>query len=341
LNPEALMAEPRERVGRSDGPPPSARVHVTLDDLVRLKGRAKGFSFLPRQPVHSVLAGRHGSRLRGRGLDFEELRHYQYGDDPRSMDWLATARLGSPYVRVFTEERDREVLLLVDQRLTMFFGSRRAMKSVAAAEVAALAAWRVAALGDRIGALIFSDDDILEFLPGARSPAVMRILNGIVTLNCRLKADASMAASPGALNEALWRATRRGGHDWLVCIVTDASGADPESRRLVTRLTQHNDVIAVLIYDPLEASLPDIGRAVVARGDAQIEVDTGRRDLRTGFAGEFDDLRARIERLSRERRIPLLPISTARDPADQLREILGHRASSSRASAAQAAGSGG
>jgi uncharacterized protein (DUF58 family) len=83
----------------------------------------------------SVLAGRHASRLRGRGLDFEELRHYQYGDDPRSMDWLATARLGGPYVRVFTEERDREVLLLVDHRLTMFFGSRRAMKSVAAAEV--------------------------------------------------------------------------------------------------------------------------------------------------------------------------------------------------------------
>ena len=182
MNPEALTAEPRERAGRSDGPPPSARVRVTLDDLVRLKGRAKGFSFLPRQPVHSVLAGRHGSRLRGRGLDFEELRHYQYGDDPRSMDWLATARLGAPYVRVFTEERDREVLLLVDQRLTMFFGSRRAMKSVAAAEVAALAAWRVTALGDRIGALVFSDDDILEFLPGARSPAVMRILKGIVTL---------------------------------------------------------------------------------------------------------------------------------------------------------------
>jgi uncharacterized protein (DUF58 family) len=126
---------------------------VTLDDLVRLKGRAKGFSFLPRQPVHSVLAGRHASRLRGRGLDFEELRHYQYGDDPRSMDWLATARLGSPYVRVFTEERDREVLLLVDHRLTMFFGSRRAMKSLAAAEVAALAAWRVWRSDRRAGVL--------------------------------------------------------------------------------------------------------------------------------------------------------------------------------------------
>lgn len=335
------MAEPRASVGRGDDKPPPARAHVTLDDLVRLKGRAKGFSFLPRQPAHSVLAGRHGSRVRGRGLDFEELRHYQDGDDPRSMDWLATARLGSPYVRVFTEERDRAVLLLVDQRLTMFFGSRRAMKSVAAAEVAALAAWRVTALGDRVGALVFSDDDILEYLPGARSPAVMRILDGVVKLNGKLGADPAKAPNPGVFNEALRRATRLAGHDGLICLITDASGADPESRRLVTRLTQHNDVIAVLIYDPLEANLPDIGRAVVARGDAQIEVDTGRYDVRTGFTGAFDDLRTRIEGLSHKRRIPLLPVSTARDPAEQLRESLGRRASSKRASAAQAATAGG
>lgn len=315
----------------------SARAHVTLDELVRLKGRAVGFSFLPRQPVHSVLAGRHGSRLRGRGLDFEELRHYHEGDDPRSMDWLATARLGSPYVRVFTEERDRETLLIVDQRLTMFFGSQRATKSVAAAEVAALAAWRVTALGDRVGALVFSDDALIEYPPRARSPAVLRILGGIVTLNGKLRADPDKSPLPGAFNHALERATRLPGHDRLICLITDAAGADPESRRLVTRLTQHNDVIAVLVYDPLEADLPDIGRAVVARGDAQIEVDTGRRDLRSGFSGAFADLQNRIEGLSRERAIPLLPISTARDTATQLRETLGRRASAAQAAGARAA----
>jgi uncharacterized protein (DUF58 family) len=316
---------------------PSARAHVALDELVRLKGRAAGFSFLPRQPVSSVLAGRHGSRLRGRGLDFEELRHYQDGDDPRSMDWPATARLGSPYVRVFTEERDRETLLVVDQRLTMFFGSRRATKSVVAAEAAALAAWRVTALGDRIGALVFSDNEMLEFPPDARSPSVMRILNGIVGLNAKLWADAGAEPSPGAFNKALERATRLAGHDWLIVLITDATGADPESRRMVSRLTQHNDVIAIRIYDPLEADLPDVGPAVVARGDAQIEIDTGRRNLRAGFSEAFADLQSRIEGLSHERAIPLLPISTARDTATQLREILGRRASASRVAGAEAA----
>ena len=111
-------------------------VYVGLDDLIALEYRGRKVSFLPRQPVHSLLAGRHASRLRGRGLNFEELRHYVEGDDTRTIDWLATARLRSPYVRVYSEERDRPVLLLVDQRSAMFFGSRRAMKSVAAAEAA-------------------------------------------------------------------------------------------------------------------------------------------------------------------------------------------------------------
>lgn len=312
-----------------------ARVHVTLPELVRLKGHAKGFSFLPRQPVHSVLAGRHGSRLRGRGLDFEELRHYQDGDDPRAMDWLATARLNSPYVRVYTEERDREVLLLVDQRLSMFFGSRRAMKSVVAAEVAALAAWRVTALGDRIGAVVFSDDEIREIRPGARTPAVMQILAAVVSLNARLKARSDGNAPHGILNDVLRRATRLIRHDGLICLIGDATGANAESRRLVTRLTEHNDVIVMLVYDPLEAALPDVGRAVVANGAAQIEVDTGRRDLRSGLAEGFADLRSRIEGLSRERRIPLLPLSTDRPPSEQLREILGRRASASRTASAR------
>ena len=90
--------------------------------------------------MHSILAGRHASRLRGRGLNFEEIRRYLPGDDTRNMDWKVTARMRKPHVRVYTEERDRPCLLVVDQRQSMFFGTRRCMKSVAAAEVAALAA---------------------------------------------------------------------------------------------------------------------------------------------------------------------------------------------------------
>ena len=125
---------------RSSVSNPRHRIHPTLDDLVRLQFETRDFTLLPRQPVHSLLSGRHASRLRGRGLTFEELRDYRPGDDIRSIDWRATARLRKPHVRVYSEERERPVLLVVDQRMTMFFGSARTTKATAAAEVAAMTA---------------------------------------------------------------------------------------------------------------------------------------------------------------------------------------------------------
>jgi uncharacterized protein (DUF58 family) len=302
-----------------------AQAYVSLDGLLRLRHRAKGFSFLPRQPVHSLLTGRHASRLRGRGLDFEELRHYFEGDDTRTIDWAATARLGTPHVRVYTEERDRNVLLLVDQRLSMFFGSRRAMKSVVAAEAAALSAFRVASLGDRVGAVVFSENGLVEIRPEAREAGVRRILAEVVRQNGALGAGDARPVAPGLFNEALRRAAHLATHDWLICLITDATGADAESVRLITGLTAHNDVLTIFVYDPLEATLPDIGRAVMAGSDRQIEVDTSGSDLRRRFAGDFARRREQIEQFSRHHAIPVLPVSTDRDVPDQFRELLGQR----------------
>ena len=305
-------------------------VHVSLDDLSRLRHKARGFSFLPRQPVHSLLTGRHGSRLRGRGLDFLELRHYYEGDDTRTIDWRATARQGSPQVRVYTEERDRSVLLVVDQRMSMFFGSRHATKSAVAAQVAALAAWRVTSLGDRVGAIVFADDGLDQIGPQGRDQAVMRVLEAVVRQNNRLSASSDRPADTGMFNEALRRAVRLVSHDWLVCLITDAAGADPETIELVTKLTAHNDVLTIFIFDPLEADLPDIGRVVVADAGQRLEVDTSRRSTRRRFAEEFATRRARSEEFSRERTIPVLPISTGSDVTDQLRRILGEARRPSR-----------
>src|ERR1700741_1447956 len=134
------MAEP---ISKAPG------VYVDLDELIALDQHGHRVSFLPRQAVHSLLSGRYASPMRGRGLNFEEIRDYRPGDDVRSIDWKVTARLQQPHVRVFNEERDRQTLLVVDQRLSMFFGTRRAMKSVTAAQAAAIAAWRILDSGDR------------------------------------------------------------------------------------------------------------------------------------------------------------------------------------------------
>jgi uncharacterized protein (DUF58 family) len=301
-----------------------ARAYVTLDELTRLRHRAKGFSFLPRQPVHSLLTGRHASRLRGRGLDFEELRHYFEGDDTRTIDWSATARRGEPHVRVYTEERDRNVLLLVDQRQSMFFSSRHAMKSVAAAEAAALAAFRVTSLGDRVGAIVFSEHGLAEIRPEARAAGVRRIQAEVVRHNRLLAADGP-PADPALLNEVLRRAARLANHDWLVCLISDTAGADEESVRRVTEITAHNDALSVFVHDLLEADLPDIGRAILSEGEQQIEVDLSSRRLRQSFATGFAQRRQVAERFSLHHAIPVLPISTDRDVAEQFREHLGRR----------------
>ena len=166
---------------------PNPNIHANLKALVALQHQASGFSFLPRQPVHSVLSGRHSSRLRGRGLNFEELRQYRAGDDIRTMDWKVTNRTKKPHVRVYTEERERPVLLLIDQRINMFFGSRLKMKSVVAAELAAIAAWRVISVGDRVGALVFNDIGIVETRPQRSRKTVMQILSNTIKANHALR----------------------------------------------------------------------------------------------------------------------------------------------------------
>ena len=178
-----------QAAGRRERDVSDSRVYASLHHLLALQHKATGFSFLPRQPLHSLLAGRHTSKVRGRGLNFEELRAYYPGDDIRTIDWKVTARTQKPHARVFTEERERPALLVVDQRMDMFFGSRLNMKSVTAAEAAALGAWRILDQGDRVGALVFNDTEIVEIRPHRSQQNVMRILNTVVELNHALRVD--------------------------------------------------------------------------------------------------------------------------------------------------------
>jgi uncharacterized protein (DUF58 family) len=298
-------------------------VYVELDELIRLQFKARGFSFLPRQPIHSLLAGRHASRIRGRGLDFEELRGYLPGDDPRSIDWKVTARAGKPYVRVFTEERDRPALLVVDQRINMFFGTQVAMKSVVAAQLAALGAWRVFDQGDRVGALVFDDSDIVEVRPHRSRARVMQILQAVVDKNHALRADLEVEPNGSMLNQVLERVSRIAHHDYLVTVISDFHGADEETRRLLTRLASHNDVLAALLFDPSKVDPLAGGHLVLTNGQLQVELDTSRGKLTRDLAEYFSaDLQETTDILAKVG-IPVLLIDTVGDPAEQIRAILG------------------
>jgi len=301
-------------------------IHANLNDLVRLSAKARGFSFLPKQPIHSILAGRHASRLRGRGLNFEEIRGYLPGDDVRTMDWKVTARMRSPHVRVYTEERDRPVLFIVDQRSTMFFGSRRAMKSVVAAEVTALGAWKVLDQGDRVGALIFNDQKIVNIKPHRSRGRVRELLGAVVKMNHQLGNDEASdkpTSNPEMLNQALAQALQIAKHDYLICTVGDGFGMNEETKRLITLLSAHNDVISIFIYDPLEAKLPEAGHLTMEDASGQLEINTNNSKLRQQFAQDFHTRMAWMESIAHGRSIPLLPVETSRDVARQIRDLMG------------------
>ena len=255
------------------------RIHVTADHLRRLGGKARSLSFLPRQPAGSVLNGRHGSRLRGRGLNFEELRTYTDGDDIRTIDWKVTARTGEPHVRVYTEERDRPALLLVDQRMTMFFGSRVYMKSVVAAEAAALAAHRILDQGDRVGGIVFGDTEIAEHRPQRSRLALHRLLTSIADANGLLSADHPVA-EPLPLNTVLRAAVRIAKTNALVLVFSDFDGIDAGTEPLIAALARSNDLILFNVADPLASGLPAGLRVTVSDGELQAELDTGSATTR-------------------------------------------------------------
>lgn len=299
-------------------------VYASLGDLIRLQYKASGFSFLPRQPVHSILAGRRASRVRGRGFDFEELRRYLPGDDIRSIDWKVTARTQKPYTRVFTEERDRPALLLVDQRIAMFYGTVRSLKSYTAAELAAISAWRVQSMDDRVGALVFNDSEIAEFRPHRSRATILRILQTVVRMNRDLHADSPVKSNPGMLNRVLEGALRLAKHDFLVTVISDFDGVDDDTRGLVLRLSQHNDVLLLLVHDPSATTLPERGRIVVSDGDLQVEVDLGASKEHKALLAFSNARLQRVLAWQRELGVPVLPIHTGADVPEQIRHLLGH-----------------
>lgn len=300
-------------------------VYTALNALSRLRHDARGFSFLPKQPLQSLLSGRKRSRLRGRGLDFEELRHYRAGDDIRTMDWRVTNRTGKPHVRVYTEERDRPVLLVVDQRLSMFFGSEVSMKSVAAAELAALAGWRTLDVGDRVGGLLFNDTELHEFRPGRGERSLLAMLSQLARMNQKLSADSKTASDSQQLAKVLEVAERMVRHDALIIIISDFDGWCDRALASVKRLTQHNDLIAGLVFDPLERDISAATDLVVSDGHYQLQLKPEQENLGEEFSRRFESSVSELQGELRKHDMPVLPINTTEPVLQQLRRHLGRK----------------
>ncbi|MEN5043726.1 DUF58 domain-containing protein [Pseudomonas koreensis] len=301
-------------------------VYVSVAQLMALKFKARDLNFLARQPQGSILAGNHASRLRGRGLNFDELRRYQPGDDLRHLDWRASLRTGKPVVRTFTEERDRPALIVVDQRMSMFFGSQRSFKSALAAELAALAAWMVFNAGDRVGGLVFNDQRIDCIAPLRSRKRVEALLSRVAQQNQALNAANPDAEDEDQLDKALQRCLALAGHDHLICIVSDFAGAGERTLQLMRQLRAHNDVIALQVYDPLALKLPSDGRLLVTQGQLQVELAVEKRSVHQPLGDYLGGRLKDVATLLRRSQVPLMMFSTAEEAHAQLRAELGKSA---------------
>ena len=152
----------------------------------------------------------------------------------------------------------------------------------------------------------------------------MQILKQVVKKNHALSAAADIVPNPGKLNEALQQVSVLARHDCLVCLVTDADGVNAETRKHITRLSEHNDILTAFIYDPLEKEMPAAGRLRFADDKGQLEVDTSRGKLRAAFQNDFDQRLARIKTVSKRFSIPVLTLQTTGPVPEQIRDALGH-----------------
>ena len=295
----------------------------TLSELLKLEYlvASTGFSLLPKQPVHSILSGKHASKLRGRGLDFEEARKYVAGDDIRNIDWRVTARTRQTYTKVYTEEKEKPALAITDMTPGMFFGSQLYTKSYMAAQMAAITAFKILKNGDRFGGLVFNEQDFHVIAPQRSRKAVLQYLKKVVN-EAEMLAQGNRTIIPKAsiLEKALLRSRSMVSHDYLIIVISDFHDMTPKSIKHLIQMSRHNDIILVHISDPMEEKLPE-EKMVLSDGDLQLLWESGKKQAGKKYEdGYLEDSRHFFKDMEKHG-IPFMPISTAIDLEIQLKSL--------------------
>jgi len=311
-------------VARLDHIPEDASpVRVTQAGLIRLSGPARAIA-LDVLRVNSLQTGAYVSHFRGRGMEFDESRPYQPGDDPRSIDWRVTARSTTAYTKLFREERERPVLVVVDLRSTMHFATQGCFKSVNASRAAALIAWAAHHRGDRLGGLIFGDTTHRELKPRLGRQAALRFVHELVG-HRDWEQQGAPAATPDAFTQSMSSLRRVARPGSLVVVISDFAGFTRSAQSYLSSVARHNEVLAVFMNDPLEQELPPPGRYRLVSPDGELAIDTYASAARRDYHDAFEQRKAVLETFCQRYGVHLMPMSTDDDPVSSLQQALGRR----------------
>ncbi len=297
-------------------------ISVSLKTLIELAKPAAGLN-LKHSAIRSSQSGGYVSRFKGRGMEFEEARVYQPGDDIRSIDWRVTARTGEPHTKMFREERERPVFISVDDRPAMHFATRGVFKSVLAAKLAGLLAWAAQHHGDRIGGQIFTGDVCRELKPQNGKHAVLRFLNAISFNRLEGAVGQAQAEIKGAstitLEHVLARLIQHARPGSLVYIISDFRGINDQTETYLAKLSRHCEVVLVFVYDPLESHLPEKGRYRFTDDERDVVVDTGDRQRLLKYQQHFTRRLHQLEQIAKKLGLAFIQCSTTDDPIQRLR----------------------
>ena len=261
-------------------------VDLAMPELLNYQKKTALIDLSARKNIHGQMSGNYLSRNKGRGMEFDEVRHYQTGDDIRAIDWRVTARTGKTHTKLFREELERPVLIATDLSASMHFGSKLLFKSVQAAHLASLVAWHAKNRGDRLGGIVFNQTEHLELKPRSRKEGVLHYLHALTSLhisqhhsqntsqqNSKDQPSKEQAASnQGYFNDNCARIRQIAKPGALVYLITDAQSIkyilmqntnqqttliqENSALRHLTQISKHCELVICLITDPLEQALP-------------------------------------------------------------------------------------
>lgn len=300
---------------------------ISLQQLLIQRHAAKIVEYVPYTRSIAGISGLHMSKMRGRGIDFEEFRPYQQGDDIRTIDWRVTARTGKPFTKVFREERERPVIIAVDQSSSMFFGSQVAFKSVIAAQAAAIFCWMAIDNGDRVGGLVFSDHDDSLVRPKRSRRSALHLLNQIHRFNTdlanpasRLSSEGEEEQSLGGLSKALADIRRITKPGSTLYIISDFTSLDEVAMQYLSQLSQHNNVVCCFVYDALEENLPVPGYYSITDGKSKGTLNSYSTSARRAYQENFNNRMEVLQGDMLKLQIPFLKLRTNQFVVEQIRQ---------------------
>ncbi|BCD98573.1 DUF58 domain-containing protein [Marinagarivorans cellulosilyticus] len=311
----------------------NAAIYCQAEDLFALRPLGQKLLLGQARASQSIMAGDVRTRYKGRGMSFAEVRPYQAGDDIRTIDWRVTARTQKPYTKLFEEERERPIFLMVDMRSSMFFGSQHQFKCVYAARIAVAMAWAACAAGDRIGAMILSDHGEWDLRPKRGKNAVLALIHALVDANKQLSNPAqSSGRSLAQFIEDGKRIIRPGA---MVYLISDGHDSQGINAPLCT-LARHADITFMHVYDTMETQLPAKGLFTISDGENRTTVNS--KAINQRYGAYFEQQQKALKTACIQAMVTGINAPVSGDLDNWLLDVLGKRSAAKHKHAMQTSG---